>query len=218
MKFVLVSTARAGSSFVVRNLAKKFNIDFNYDEILNNKRNYEFFQKFGRGTVYVKNNRLVKLNNDTDDFYECQLQSWKKSDVVSCKLLAHQILKAPNHITEGILNDADCVAYLYRKDSTAQVYSAIISKKLKQHLPGYSHRHPRVETEDKTFIDITQEDFKSQSHDLLESNLCIKELLGKYPGKVYCLEDDFENKPYADTYNYNKNFIYNLQNIQDLFT
>ena len=110
-----------------------------------------------------------------------------------------------------MLNYADCVAYLYRKDSTAQVYSAIISKKLKQHLP-------RVETENKTFIDITQEDFNSQSQDLLESNLCIKELLGKYPGKVYCLEDEFENKPYADTYNYNKNFIYNLQNIQDLFT
>ena len=211
MKFVLVSTARAGSSFVVRNLAKKFNIDFNYDEILNNKRMYEFFERFGKGTVYVKNNRLVKLNSDTDNFYERQLQSWIKSDVVSCKLLAHQILKAPNHVTEGILNDADCVAYLYRKDSTAQVYSAIISKKLKQHLP-------RVETENKTFIDITQEDFNSQSQDLLESNLCIKELLGKYPGKVYCLEDDFENKPYADTYNYNKNFIYNLQNIQDLFT
>ena len=211
MKFVLVSTARAGSSFVVRNLAKKFNIDFNYDEILNNKRMYEFFERFGKGTVYVKNNRLVKLNSDTDNFYERQLQSWIKSDVVSCKLLAHQILKAPNHVTEGILNDADCVAYLYRKDSTAQVYSAIISKKLKQHLP-------RVKTENKTFIDITQEDFNSQSQDLLESNLCIKELLGKYPGKVYCLEDDFENKPYADTYNYNKNFIYNLQNIQDLFT
>tara|TARA_E500000331_G_C17020569_1_gene610579 strand:- start:20 stop:655 length:636 start_codon:yes stop_codon:yes gene_type:complete len=211
MKFVLVSTARAGSSFVVRNLAKKFNIDFNYDEILNNKRMYEFFERFGKGTVYVKNNRLVKLNSNTDNFYERQLQSWIKSDVVSCKLLAHQILKAPNHVTEGILNDADCVAYLYRKDSTAQVYSAIISKKLKQHLP-------RVKTENKTFIDITQEDFNSQSQDLLESNLCIKELLGKYPGKVYCLEDDFENKPYADTYNYNKNFIYNLQNIQDLFT
>ena len=211
MKFVLVSTARAGSSFVVRNLAKKFNIDFNYDEILNNKRMYEFFERFGKGTVYVKNNRLVKLNSDTDNFYERQLQSWIKSDVVSCKLLAHQIQKAPNHVTEGILNDADCVAYLYRKDSTAQVYSAIISKKLKQHLP-------RVKTENKTFIDITQEDFNSQSQDLLESNLCIKELLGKYPGKVYCLEDDFENKPYADTYNYNKNFIYNLQNIQDLFT
>ena len=211
MKFVLVSTARAGSSFVVRNLAKKFNIDFNYDEILNNKRMYEFFERFGKGTVYVKNNRLVKLNSDTDNFYERQLQSWIKSDVVSCKLLAHQILKAPNHVTEGILNDADCVAYLYRKDSTAQVYSAIISKKLKQHLP-------RVKTENKTFIDITQEDFNSQSQDLLESNLCIKELLGKYPGKVYCLEDDFDNKPYADTYNYNKNFIYNLQNIQDLFT
>lgn len=211
MKFVLVSTARAGSSFVVSNLAKKFNIDFNYDEILNNKRKYEFFERFGKGTVYVKNNRLVKLNSNTDNFYERQLQSWIKSDVVSCKLLAHQILKAPNHVTEGILNDADCVAYLYRKDSTAQVYSAIISKKLKQHLP-------RVEIEDKTFIDITQEDFNNQSQDLLESNLCIKELLGKYPGKVYCLEDDFENKPYADTYNYNKNFIYNLQNIQDLFT
>lgn len=211
MKFVLVSTARAGSSFVVRNLAKKFNIDFNYDEILNNKRMYEFFERFGKGTVYVKNNRLVKLNSNTDNFYERQLQSWIKSDVVSCKLLAHQILKAPNHVTEGILNDADCVAYLYRKDSTAQVYSAIISKKLKQHLP-------RVKTENKTFIDITQEDFNSQSQDLLESNLCIKELLGKYPGKVYCLEDDFDNKPYADTYNYNKNFIYNLQNIQDLFT
>ena len=211
MKFVLVSTARAGSSFAVRNLANKFNIDFNYDEILNNKRMYEFFERFGKDTVYVKNNRLVKLNSDSDNFYERQLQSWIKSDVVSCKLLAHQILKAPNHVTEGILNDADCVAYLYRKDSTAQVYSAIISKKLKQHLP-------RVEIEDKTFIDITQEDFNNQSQDLLESNLCIKELLGKYPGKVYCLEDDFENKPYADTYNYNKNFIYNLQNIQDLFT
>lgn len=211
MKFVLVSTARAGSSFVVSNLAKKFNIDFNYDEILNNKRKYEFFERFGKGTVYVKNNRLVKLNSNTDNFYERQLQSWIKSDVVSCKLLAHQILKAPNHVTEGILNDADCVAYLYRKDSTAQVYSAIISKKLKQHLP-------RVEIEDKTFIDITQEDFNNQSQDLLESNLCIKELLGNYPGKVYCLEDDFDHKPYADTYIYNKNFIYNLQNIQDLFT
>ena len=211
MKFVLVSTARAGSSFAVRNLANKLDIHFHYDEILNSRRMYEFFARFGKGTVYVKNNRLVKLNSDSDNFYERQLQSWIKSDVVSCKLLAHQILKAPNHVTEGILNDADCVAYLYRKDSTSQVYSAIISKKLNQHLP-------RVETGDKTFIDITQEDFDSQSQDLLESNLCIKELLGKYPGKVYCLEDDFDHKPYADTYIYNKSFTYKLQNIQDLFT
>jgi len=210
MKFVLVSTARAGSSFVVRDLAKKFNIDFNYDEILNSRRLYEFFPRFGKGTVYVKNNSLVKLNSDTDNFYERQLQSWKKSDVVSCKLLSHQILKTPNHVTEGILEEADTIAYLYRKDSTAQVYSAIISKKLKQHLP-------RVEAKDKTFIDITQEDFNSQSHDLLESNLCIKELLGKYPGKVYCLEDDFDHKPYADVYDYDKSFTYKLQNIQDLF-
>ena len=63
----------------------------------------------------------------------------------------------------------------------------------------------------------TQEDFNSQSHDLLESNLCIKELLGKYPGKVYCLEDDFDHKPYADVYDYDKSFTYKLKNIQDLF-
>ena len=210
MKFVLVSTARAGSSFVVRDLANKLHINFHYDEILNSRRMYEFFPRFGKGTVYVKNNSLVKLNSDTDNFYERQLQSWKKSDVVSCKLLSHQILKTPNHVTEGILEEADTIAYLYRKDSTAQVYSAIISKKLKQHLP-------RVEAKDKTFIDITQEDFNSQSHDLLESNLCIKELLGKYPGKVYCLEDDFDHKPYADVYDYDKSFTYKLQNIQDLF-
>lgn len=210
MKFILISTARSGSSYVVRQLANKLHINFHYDEILNSRRMYEFFARFGKGTVYVKNNRLVKLNSDSDNFYERQLQSWKKSDVVSCKILAHHILKTPNHVTEGILEEADTIAYLYRKDSTSQVYSAIISKKLNQHLP-------RVETGDKTFIDITQEDFDSQSQDLLESNLCIKELLGKYPGKVYCLEDDFDHKPYADTYIYNKSFTYKLQNIQDLF-
>ena len=163
MKFVLVSTARAGSSYAVRNLANKLNINFHYDEILNSRRMYEFFERFGKGTVYVKNNRLVKLNSNTDNFYERQLQSWIKSDVVSCKLLAHQILKTPNHVVNGILQEANNIAYLYRKDSTAQVYSAIISKKLKQHLP-------RKKTENKTFVDITQEDFNSQSQDLLENN------------------------------------------------
>ena len=210
MKFILVSTARAGSSYAIRNLANKLHINFHYDEILNSKRMYEFFARFGKGTVYVKNNRLVKLNSDSDNFYERQLQSWIKSDVVSCKILAHQILKTPNHVVNGILQEATHIAYLYRKDSTAQVYSAIISKKLKQHLP-------RVEAKDKTFIDITQEDFNSQSQDLLESNLYIKKLLEQYPGKVYCLEDDFIHKPYADVYDYNKSYNYNLQNIENLF-
>jgi len=210
MKFILISTARSGSSYAIRNLANKLHINFHYDEILNSTRLYEFFARFGKGTVYVKNNRLVKLNSDSDNFYERQLQSWIKSDVVSCKILAHQILKTPNHVVNGILQEATHIAYLYRKDSTAQVYSAIISKKLKQHLP-------RVEAKDKTFIDITQEDFDSQSQDLLESNLCIKELLGKYPGKVYCLEDDFDHKPYADVYDYDKSYNYNLQNIENLF-
>ena len=210
MKFVLVSNARAGSSYAVLNLENKLDINFHYDEILNSTRMYEFFERFGKGTVYVKNNRLVKLNSDTDNFYERQLQSWIKSDVVSCKLLAHQILKTPNHIVNGILQEANNIAYLYRKDSTAQVYSAIISKKLKQHLP-------RKKTEDKTFIDITQEDFNNQSQDLLENSLYIKKLLEQYPGNVYCLEDDFDHKPYADVYDYNKSYNYNLQNIENLY-
>lgn len=210
MKFVLVSTARSGSQFAVKYLAEQYNISFHYYEILHKDRMTDFWNRNGGVPVYVKNNKLFKLQCDTSDFYEIQSLAWSKSDVASCKILDYQITKSNNKIVNNILEDADHIAYLYRKDSTSQVYSAIISKKLNQYLT-------RVETEDKTFIDITQEDFNSQSQDLLESNLCIKEVLGKYPGKVYCLEDDFDHKPYADVYDYDKSFTYKLQNIQDLF-
>tara|TARA_B100000073_G_C23623903_1_gene529695 strand:- start:278 stop:919 length:642 start_codon:yes stop_codon:yes gene_type:complete len=212
MKFVLVSTARAGSSYAVRNLANKLGIKFHYDEILNTKRKYEFFEEFSKGSVYVKNNKIMKLLSNKDNFYENQLQSWLKSDVVSCKILAHQIIESPDHIIKGILEEADTIAYLYRKDSTAQVYSAIISKKLKQ----YNHKR-RLESDQKTFVNINQEEFDNQSHDLLNNNLYIKNLLDIYPGKVYCLEDDFDHKPYADIYDYDKSFNYNLQNIEEIF-
>ena len=47
--------------------------------------------------------------------------------------------------------------------------------------------------------------------------LYIKKLLEQYPGNVYCLEDDFDHKPYADVYDYNKSYNYNLQNIENLY-
>jgi len=210
MKFVLVSTARSGSQFAVKFLAEQFNINFHFYEILHKDRMSDFWNRNGGIPVYVKNNKLVKLKYNTSDFSEIQSLAWSKSDVASCKLLDHQIIKTENKIINNILQNADHIAYLYRKNSTAQVYSAIISKKLKHYLN-------RDVNKNRTFVHITQEEFEHQSQDLLNGYMLIKNMIEKYPGKIYCLEEDFPHKPYADVYDYDKSFTYDLQNIQDLF-
>ena len=210
MKFILISTARSGSSYVVRQLAKPYDIKYHYDEILNPTRTYEFFDEYSKGSVYVKNDKIVKLNTPETDFYKLQVISWNKSHNVSCKILAHQIKRATSIEIENILDDSDSIAYLYRRDTTAQVYSTIISKRLKFH-------KPRKNQDTKTFIEITEQDFYEASHYLLECSIIAKQIHQKYPGKVYCLEDDFEQKPYADIYDYNKSFKYELENIEEMW-
>ena len=210
MKFVLISTARSGSQFAVKFLAEQLDINFHFNEILHKDRMSDFWNRNGGAPVYVKNNKLVKLKCNTNDFSEIQTSAWLKSDVASCKLLDHQIIKTENKNINNILQNADQIAYLYRKNSTAQVYSAIISKRLKHYLD-------RNVKQNRTFVHITQEEFDHQSQDLLNGYMLIKNMIEKYPGKIYCLEDDLPHKPYADIYDYDKSFTYKLQNIQDLF-
>jgi hypothetical protein len=210
MKFILISTARSGSSYVVRQLAKPYDIRYHFDEILNTTRTYEFFDEYSKGSVYVKNDKIVKLNTPETDFYKLQVISWNKSHNVSCKILAHQIKRATSIEIENILDDSDSIAYLYRRDTTAQVYSTIISKRLKFH-------EPRKNQDTKTFIEITEQDFYEASHYVLDCSIIAKQIHQKYPGKVYCLEDDFEPKPYADIYDYNKSFKYELENIEEMW-
>ena len=210
MKFILISTARSGSSYVVRQLAKPYDIKFHYDEILNPRISFQFFPEYPRGSVYAKNNKILKLNTPETDFYKRQIISWNKSHNVSCKILGHQIEQAPSIEIETILDDSDSIAYLYRRDTTAQVYSTIIAKRLKFH-------NVREDQDIKTFIEITEQDFYEASHYLLECSIIAKQIHQKYPGKVYCLEDDFEQKPYADIYDYNKSFKYELENIEEMW-
>ena len=152
MKFILISTARSGSSYAVRQLAKPYDIKYHYDEILNPRISFQFFPEYPRGSVYAKNNKILKLNTPETDFYKRQIISWNKSHNVSCKILGHQIDQAPSIEIETILDDSDSIAYLYRRDTTAQVYSSIISKRLKFH-------DVREDQDIKTFIEIPNKIF-----------------------------------------------------------
>lgn len=199
MKTVIISTPRSASQNFCRQYKTDNNIKY-LGEILNPR-------------IFPQNN----LSNE--EYIQKQTELWHTSDDIMCKIFPFHITNLINNCDQQQLTEyckqiaqgCDNIVYVYRRDTTRQVISSIISEITDVWNPE------RSKPDD---INITPAQFERYSMSILRNHKQVLEIKKQLPGISICSEDylqDSQFQKYKHQYANNDNYCYNLENIEQLY-
>ena len=198
-KTVIISTPRSAS----QHFCRQYKIDNkikNLGELLNPRL---YPQKQLTGEQYIQQ----------------QIDLWYNYDNTMCKIFPFHITNLINNCDQQQLTEyckqiaegCDKIVYLYRRDTTRQVISSIISEKTDVWKPK------RSKPDD---INITPAQFERYSMSILRNHKQVLEIKKQLPGVSICSEDYLQGsqfQKYKHQYENNDNYCYNLENIEQLY-
>ena len=199
MRTVIFSTPRSASQNFCRHYKTELNVKY-LGELLNPRL---YPQKQLTGEEYIQN----------------QTELWHNSDESMCKIFPfhitnlikdcgqQQLIEYCKKIAEG----CDNIVYIYRRDTTKQVISSIISEITDE----WSKERSKPDN-----IKITPMQFERYSMSILRNHKTVLDIKKQIPGISYCSEDylqDSQFQKYKHQYENNDNYKYNLENIEQLY-
>ena len=162
--------------------------------------------------------RFPESNVSGEQFLQQQIDFWSNCKNSIGKLFAFDVIAQLNcdeqtsiEYFKRIAQHADNVIYLYRRDTTKQVISTLISERTD--LWGKTRAIPEQ-------INIRNGAFEECSLHVLRNHKRVLELREHIPGEVVCAEDYLHNseyRKYPHQYSNPGNYVYNLENIEQLY-
>lgn len=199
MRTVIFSTPRSASQNFCRQYKTEFNCKY-LGEILNPR-------------IFSQNN----LSNE--EYIQKQIELWHTSDDIMCKIFPFHITNLINNCDQQQLTEyckqiaegSDKIIYVYRRNTTQQVISSIISEITDVWNPERSKPDN---------INITPAQFERYSMSILRNHKQLTEIKKQIPGEAWCSEDYLQGsqfQKYPHQYENNDNYEYNLENIEQLY-
>ena len=174
--------------------------------------------------VYVGEPLNQRIFNDIGlsgkQFIEERIRFWRHCKNSVAKIFPFEVLHCmddpDNHqyfidYLKRLCAEADNVIYLYRRDTTKQVISSYLSLKTDQ---WTAHR-----SASENFV-IENTDLERHSMKILNEHKTVVDIKSHIRGESVCSEDYLHNseyRKYPNQYSNPGNYVYNLENIEQLY-